>query len=416
MTISPACSSSAPASPNRSALEAEAAFAAAAEGLVGVGVVDVGGVVIAIATTAADAEAVASYAGDYLPAAPADHGTPRFVAQLRADGELLDRVRRALSATPSRDVTPFREVVYRAHTCGAITWFDVIHDGKEGLEGAYVVGWDGHRAIVVTRPGLERRERLVVRVVRELVMRQHEAQGAVVFHAAGLSRGGLGLLSVGASGAGKTTSLLLSVDRGGTLLSNDRMIVTGVGARWTLVGVPLPVRIGRATLEGLPELAEWVRASHLARPQPAGKDPSQLPRQFASSRKVELTPRELADVVGGAVGTTAPLHAIMLPELQHDDRPPWCEPATVDQVRDVLSSACFTPHDETWLSPWLIERGAPDAVIAERARASCAELARSVPGFRVGLGVRGGSPQRLRELRDLLHGMVELAVARQGPR
>lgn len=367
-------------------------------------IVDVNGLVLELSTAGSPAT-LAGYVLDYLPVPRLCAGEPVFAIQLCADGDALDRITRIIRAIPGNDVTPFRDVVYRAHACDAVTWFDVVRDDKDGLVGRYVIGWNGRHALVVVHPGVARPERLAVRVARELIMRWHENRHAIVFHAAGVARRDRGLLIAGHSGAGKTTSLLLAADRGGTLLSNDRMIVSPVPGRWTLVGVPLPVRIGRATIEGIPKLRRFLGGAELARPQLLGQDPALLPIEFASSKKIELTPRELATVLGGSLACAAPLHAIVLPELGQDERSAWCERASVEHARAVLEASCFTPEDETWLSPWLLPRRASRALLAETARATCEALAASVPAYRVGLGVQARAAGRLRSLRGLLRAL-----------
>jgi len=369
-------------------------------------IVDVHGLVLELSTPGGPSSALASYVLDYLPVPRLCAAEPVFAIQLCSDGDALDRIARILRAMPGSDVTPFRDVVYRAHACDAVTWFDVVRDDKDGLVGRYVIGWNGRTALVVVHPGVARPERLAVRVARELILRWHENRQAIVFHAAGVARGDRGLLIAGHSGAGKTTSLLLAADRGGTLLSNDRMLVSPAPERWTLVGVPLPVRIGRATIEGIPKLQRFLGAAALARPQLLGQDPALLPIEFASSKKIELTPRELATVLGGSVACAAPLHAIVLPELGQDERPAWCERASVAQARAALEASCFTPEDETWLSPWLLPR-ASRALLAEAARATCEALAASVPAYRVGLGVQARAAGRLRRLRGLLRTLFD---------
>jgi hypothetical protein len=411
MTTTPHCSSSAPGFDSASAHDAEAAFIASAAGCIGVAVVEVDGLIVEITAERDRADNLARYLGDYLPASRRTTGKAVYRVQLLNDGELFDRVALAIRGTSSRLVTPYRDVVYRAHKCGSITWFDVADGGREPLQDKYIVGWDGTRALIVTRPGFPWAERITLRVIREIMMRWHESCGAVMFHAAGVARGERGAMIVGPSGAGKTTSLLVATQDGGTLLSNDRMLVSRSSEGWTLIGLPLPVRIGKGTAQGMPRVSEFVRSTRLARHDLRTQDPSQLPSSFAARKKVELTPRELADALDGTIANSAPLRGIVLPELSQDDRPVWCARATFDEVLAALAASCFTPHDESWISPWLIERTESDEAIAERTQLECAELARVVPAVRVGFGVLGASSDRVHELRARLLDILENAAS-----
>src|SRR5436190_23452734 len=89
------------------------------------------------------------------------------------------------------------------------------------------------------------------------MLRTYEDKGRVIFHAAGVDVGGVGVMICGPRGAGKTTTTAaLLRSTGASLLSNDRLIAHR-GDR--LVAVPLPVPTARGTIEAFPELEHSAR-------------------------------------------------------------------------------------------------------------------------------------------------------------
>ena len=84
---------------------------------------------------------------------------------------------------------------------------------------------------------------------------QHElVQGAILLHAAGVSRHGSGLAIAGFSGIGKSSLALHLVDRGLVFVSNDRLVVRREPGGIRMTGLPQHPRINPGTILRLPRL------------------------------------------------------------------------------------------------------------------------------------------------------------------
>lgn len=90
-------------------------------------------------------------------------------------------------------------------------------------------------------------------------------RGALLFHAAGIARGGAGLVIAGFAGAGKSTLALEIMGHGTDFISNDRVMVSREDERLTMAGVAKMPRINPGTVLNNPNLAPVMNASDRAR-------------------------------------------------------------------------------------------------------------------------------------------------------
>jgi hypothetical protein len=81
------------------------------------------------------------------------------------------------------------------------------------------------------------------------------SRGLYAIHGAGLERGGRGIIMVGVSGAGKTTSCLSLMRAGFGCLSDDHPLLKADGATMSLLPFPGRIAVTEKTADWFPELA-----------------------------------------------------------------------------------------------------------------------------------------------------------------
>ena len=170
---------------------------------------------------------------------------------------------------------------------------------------------------IVARPGFKRVRVGLMRVVRELAAaRMLERRSILDVHAAAFAVAGRGVLLVGPKQSGKTTLLVSALASGrASLLANDRVFVDVRQNPGRAYGVPTLVSLRTGTLrwfpglpQGLPERPALLHASELeAQAGAASRDAAPL--------HLTLSPAQLAGRLGAGVAASAPIAAIIFPEI-----------------------------------------------------------------------------------------------------
>jgi hypothetical protein len=255
---------------------------------------------------------------------------------------------------------------------------------------------------VLGDPGTRRWRFTVVMVVLEIAATRMRRMG-LDLHAAAVEARGRSLLIVGPKGAGKTT-LSLHLLRGGTwhAMSNDRAFAVAADGGFVVYGVPTAAKIRPATLAQFPELGRGLPA--VERPYLYGRE--ELSGQPVAgdrdpSTELALSPPQLLRQLGANACASAPLGAIVFPELRADVAGSAVVPLDPHAVRTAIwanlygiagrrEPTVFEEIDGGMRSP------SPDVAVA---------LARSVPGYRVLLGPRAyASDELAAELLEIVTG------------
>lgn len=322
------------------------------------------------------------YLSQHLPGRLGDQDLGSFHLDVEVDERTCRTLAGHIARTAYTMVQPTPGVILReARDHDGSRSITPVTDHLDGLPAAWALRIQGKRITLCLDPRASKLHAYPLRMMREAMLRTYEDNAGIVFHAAAADLHGHGVLICGPRHAGKTTllsCLLRAFD--GDLLANDRIIVQP-SAR--LIAVPLPVPVGRGTLEAVPELAKV--SKRLSRPQP---DLSSLPKEFGAARKAEFTAREFARALGGDLTAGSRLSAIVVPQICDGDVRPRIQPLQPDQARAVLEQNCFTPRDEFWQLPWLIPRVTPDEDLHDHARDLINEVAESVPSCVVSFGTR----------------------------
>ena len=278
-----------------------------------------------------------------------------------------------------------------------------------GAERAYVsdLGFDdcphalriACRSAVIMVPELtERNQRVPLRIAREVALRDCQAEGDVLMHAACLRVGSVGILIVGPSGSGKTTSLLsLLQTPDSRFISNDRTIVTasvtGVSGRaW-----PLSVRVGLGTRSQFRQLSVWNTLSRLENDLVHKRIAEDEAISWGSKTKLEFSPLELIMRLQASAEMACNIDCILLPRLDQSDVPISIESASC--AAESLRKELLSPESDEYGYGWL---GLPTPTISQvevesRALAKLAALPV--------LAVRGGSDSLIQRPQDALRAL-----------
>jgi hypothetical protein len=281
----------------------------------------------------------------------------------------------------------------------------VLDDAAEGCRCTI----DGLRVTIEARdnPG-----RLVLmRVVREIAV-EHERRHAraAELHAAAFELGGEAIAVTGLKGAGKTTLLLHALARASArLVANDHVLVDAWTGRWRVTGVPAVIRIHPRTACDFPALAASVPSSgptnltlHEAREAIRAVGPA------GAGTELRVTPAQLTRILGCAPRATAPLRAIVLPEIGAAGDAPHLARLASEDAADRLRATAYGGRGHEPVSTVfteLVARACPgaqaDAVLQRAAADLLARLGSEVPCYRLTPGRDPGVAVDLL-LRDVL--------------
>lgn len=171
---------------------------------------------------------------------------------------------------------------------------------------------------IIAQPGVCRLRVGLMRVVRELAVARILANESVLdLHAAAFAVGDRAVLLAGPKGAGKTT-LLVNVLASGraSLLANDRVLVDAGAHPERAFGMPTLVSVKEGTLQLFPNLRldaherpALLHAGEMRSRDAGASGGDDAPRVFA------LSPGQLARRLGAGTAQSAPLAAIVFPEI-----------------------------------------------------------------------------------------------------
>ncbi|MFG3403642.1 hypothetical protein [Streptomyces sp. NPDC048142] len=343
-------------------------------------------VVTDAAFDAAQARYLRAFVPEHQLAPPCGEET---AVRVRHDAALFQERMVSVAGAASLTVVPFRGEPYRRCQLDEVTWWRPAPDTHLPPDHLYARDAAG-RQTVLLKPGAERGERYLMRVVREVVLRCSESRGWTSFHAAAAALDDRGVLIAAPSRAGKTTVLTaLAAHHGADLIASDRALVTADAGM--VAGVPISVRIGGGTLSTLAP-REGLPNSHT------------LPVAFGSARKAALTPHEFARAFSSRLRETAPLRLVVIPTLHDDDQTLSSRTLDAARARTTLAAVCCTPYDEDWLEPWFAVRTRPVDDLAQQATALIEHLIATVPVLAITAGVH--NPGLLEKIADAVTGRL----------
>lgn len=292
--------------------------------------------------------------GLFVTEAPTTH--PKFaVTQLASDSvPSLEAVRKTLSAI--KPVEVFKGEYAQSAPMGTL---GTVH-AFTGESGDWEVVRFGCAIFVLTPRTHGHADRLLLRIVRELVLRTHHRSGGIGMHAAVVELGGRGLLIVGASGAGKTTLALRMAQAGAALVGNDFALLRGTSCG----ALPLSYRVGLGTVDAMPRLREISAASGDPCVGITRKAAGEMAdaHTFGSPSKFEIEPVLLAAAMGARLASHTNIEAVLIPRLEPDGGPVTLRSLGRNQALKVLRREARSPAAAPWLRSWLIDEPSPSAI------------------------------------------------------
>jgi hypothetical protein len=280
-----------------------------------------------------------------------------------------------------------RVVRLPARRCGSRL---VLNDPTEGCR--YVLDGPEVRVEVLGGPG-----RLgFMRVIREIALEHERRHGhSAELHAAALRLDGKGIALAGPKGSGKTTLLLHALaSHSAELIANDRVVVDTWTGHPRLTGVPGLVRIRPWTVAAFPVLASI--------PIGTGEVSDSMGEKMrtvadsggpAAMPDLRLSAARLASAFHAPRCASAPLDAVIFPELAAEGGPPALSRLDREEARELLRTNVYGGRpDEDVVTVFA------DAILAacprartgdavQRARADpVTRIAGTVPCFRLTAG------------------------------
>lgn len=340
----------------------------------------------------AQLEAVAHFA----PWMIAPHQMERHLYRVVSvvDRAALRTLAGAVSAlNPDRVLETFAGQCYHACYSAACEDRQLIFETGENAEHRYGIIKDGRYYYVVLDSECRTLFTYMSRVVREVYLRQSENCGGLSIHAAAFVKNGKAYLLVGDKCAGKTSLMLaLTLHSNACYLGNDRVILVPLDERFMVFPFPVSCRIGLGTANALSAAHDILsELSSLQRRQDnsltiTDKEGLRSVLEFGSSVKIELTPFEITSRLGIRHHPGAPLFRIIIPKLDPSCSTPSLEPLAPEELGDVLGAQVFTPDEEKWITPWLLNRTSSVEELRRAARRLTSEVSQKVHGFRLRFG------------------------------
>ena len=258
-----------------------------------------------------------------------------------------------------------------------------------GAGGYWTLRKDQTIAIVATEDSRVR-DRLLLRVFREVLLRLSENAGAVAFHAAAVAMDGCGVLITGPSGCGKTTlaTAICSLPNA-AFITNDLAAVR-LAAPPAVGGFPLPVRIAEVAAAANGALSDALAVGG----KPNGPDEA---RQQGTT-KLEVEPEAFCSALGCRWAASAELRLIILPHLVLDKQNIRSSMADPRETREILLHELYTPCSRRWQRPWIQPLATSTDIIRNNALSAVDELGR-FPAVHLTFGIDIG--ERISELQLL---------------
>lgn len=279
------------------------------------------------------------------------------------DDNLYARIMKyRLNAIKSELIPTFTSVFYRKIKAGDLTVF-FSEDRMNSLnERKSIVIQSGPHIFTIESSRTKCPERFLLRVIRELLIRSLEGRRASLLHGAAVDIGGRGAAIIGKTGSGKTT-LMINILQAtqGKFLANDRtMLLPGRDIK--ILYIPFCIRIGAGTClennclrSGVSKRKQAFSRYRFNSEEWLDYSKVRLSKDWYSSKKLELTPKEFCNLLKINFIEKTSLHYILQPVLVPESK--VFEVERIKQEADeLIGSQLYTPYDENFINDWLLQR------------------------------------------------------------
>lgn len=232
----------------------------------------------------------------------------------------------------------------------------------------------------------------LLRIIREIYLRNNENYGNIAYHGGAFAICKNGVMVCGDKAKGKTTVILEQLKKGASYLANDRVIISKNNNEYSIIYLPLSMRIGIGTISRTSCIADNINTYPWSRNQSLKVlnyeyDLGVSINEFGSGEKLEITSKEISDIFKVNLIESTSLNAIVFPEIDPNFSGMEIMPCTPQEATRLIMAQCMTPHDENWISPWLFPRNKKDIDLEKYACKFTSEMVKKVSCYTIHFGL-----------------------------
>lgn len=177
--------------------------------------------------------------------------------------------------------------------------------------------------------------------IRSLLPRVGENNNYSIFHSAGLIFKGKGVMVVGESGKGKTTTFLDLLKSGGTPLSNDRVMINSNFKDHLVMDTwPSFINTSIGTINKFPELHHLYDTSEI----------HDLHELWNSKKKIPIEPSDFKRLFNKEFTISHKIDLILFPELSPKTIKSSLESISKNDMKNLLLESCYSPDDPAYFN------------------------------------------------------------------
>ena len=231
----------------------------------------------------------------------------------------------------------------------------------------------------------------LLRIIREIYLRNNENYGNVSFHGGAFSICKNGVMVCGDKAKGKTTVILEQLKKGSSYLANDRVIISQKEKEYFINYLPLSMRIGMGTISRLSCITNIINKYPWSRKQSKkvlnyAYDMGVSSNEFGGAEKLEITSKEISDIFKVNLIESISLDAIVFPDIDPNFSGIEIIPCSSQEALQLMMQQCMTPLDENWISPWLFPRNKSDSDLEDYAYKFTLEMLKKVRSYKIHFG------------------------------
>lgn len=278
---------------------------------------------------------------------------------------------------------------------------EVILDGKKYYlvnSEEYICQMENKESyIIYVKQNTENSANWIVRIIRELYLREKENTGYYFMHGTALMINNKGVMLLGTSGSGKTTLAvkLLDTDINTKFLSNDRVFVN---EKLDMEYFPQAVTYAMGTVKNNTKLDKYFRNNRIL------ENKKNINYENATNEMDCNTP--LTDVEKIFENTEmiskAKLNYIIYPRLYVDYDETEMLEMDENEKKKLLDITNFTPYDtESLRKPWIMKRNLSDKELIKNKRKFEQTLIKNVKIIKLKYGAKTNAKKIIKELEDI---------------
>lgn len=227
-------------------------------------------------------------------------------------------------------------------------------------------------------------------LIRSIMARAAEESGYVIYHSGAADLAGKGIMIVGESGYGKTTTFLELLSIGAVPVSNDRIFLHTGREELVMHSWPSFINTSVGTLTKYPELTHLVPKV----------DNASLEELWYNKRKIPIEPPDFCKLLNVSFDYESSVDVMIFPSLNPDIEGSRLWEISRKEMEKRLTKSCYSPWDPAYLDWHRYIRSDPTEV-KQRARKMTEKLIRKIPGFVLEGGV--SLERALAQLREFLN-------------